>query len=31
MAPPLIADEAELDWMVDVLDTVLAEASEQLR
>lgn len=27
LAPPLIADQAQLDWMVNVLDTVLGEAS----
>jgi adenosylmethionine-8-amino-7-oxononanoate aminotransferase len=29
LAPPLIADQAELEWMVDVLDTVLAETAGQ--
>lgn len=27
LAPPLIADRTQIDWMVDVLDTVLGEAS----
>jgi adenosylmethionine-8-amino-7-oxononanoate aminotransferase len=30
LGPPLIADEAELAWMVDVLDTVLAETSRHV-
>ena len=27
LTPPLVAEDAELDWMVEVLDAVLAEAS----
>jgi adenosylmethionine-8-amino-7-oxononanoate aminotransferase len=29
LAPPLIAEEAELEWVVDVLDTVFTEAADR--